>query len=282
MPTDNPRITFTLSEDMLERIEEYKFGNRVKNQTRAVVDLINRGLAVYDASVTKTEEPEGEQEEPFNPDYETAALKAAEILLKYKISTAPVFPLHILSSMPNVLVINFTEFADKMGIDRVKSAAMFGADSQDIVTFQRDVHGKKMYFVAFNQRLPFNMLQLAFARELGHIVLGHDNTRPEAEQTAEALFFARHLICPRPLIHSLLENGIHMTIELLGNLTGCYGRTLASIRQSPGAHIPARLNAKLKEQFAWYVNVAAGRIAEYPPDDSPLADFGTYMDNYEE
>ena len=46
MPTDNPRITFTLSEDMRERIDEYRFSNRIKNQTKAIVDLINTGLQV--------------------------------------------------------------------------------------------------------------------------------------------------------------------------------------------------------------------------------------------
>lgn len=48
MPTENPRITFTLSSDMLARIDEYRYGNRVKNQTKAIVDLLNRGLEIYE------------------------------------------------------------------------------------------------------------------------------------------------------------------------------------------------------------------------------------------
>lgn len=45
MPTLNPRITFTVSDDMMSRIDEYRFDNRIKNQTQAIVTLLNRGLA---------------------------------------------------------------------------------------------------------------------------------------------------------------------------------------------------------------------------------------------
>lgn len=46
MATDNPRITFTLSDEMKERVDEYRFDNRIKNQTQAIVSLLNRGLEV--------------------------------------------------------------------------------------------------------------------------------------------------------------------------------------------------------------------------------------------
>lgn len=50
MPTDNPRITFTLSEEMRERIDEFRFDNRIRNQTQAIVALLNRGLDVLNAT----------------------------------------------------------------------------------------------------------------------------------------------------------------------------------------------------------------------------------------
>ncbi len=46
MPTDKPRVTFTMSEEMLKRVDDYKFDNRIKNQTQAIVKLIDRGLEV--------------------------------------------------------------------------------------------------------------------------------------------------------------------------------------------------------------------------------------------
>lgn len=45
MPTQNPRITFTVSEELMEKIDEYRFEHRMKNQTQAIVSLLNRGLA---------------------------------------------------------------------------------------------------------------------------------------------------------------------------------------------------------------------------------------------
>ena len=44
MPTDNPRITFTLSEDMRDKIDTYKHEHKIKNQTQAIVSLISKGL----------------------------------------------------------------------------------------------------------------------------------------------------------------------------------------------------------------------------------------------
>ena len=44
MPTMNPRITFTVSDELMEKIDEYRFQHRMKNQTQAIVSLLNRGL----------------------------------------------------------------------------------------------------------------------------------------------------------------------------------------------------------------------------------------------
>lgn len=46
MPTKNPRITFMVSDDLMNQVEEYRFNKRIKTQTKAVVDLINIGLEV--------------------------------------------------------------------------------------------------------------------------------------------------------------------------------------------------------------------------------------------
>lgn len=44
MPTMNPRITFTVCEEMRKQIEDYMFENRIKNTTQAIVSLINKGF----------------------------------------------------------------------------------------------------------------------------------------------------------------------------------------------------------------------------------------------
>lgn len=49
MPTEKPRITITMSEDQLAQIEAYKFENKIKNQTQAILALIEKGMDVLEA-----------------------------------------------------------------------------------------------------------------------------------------------------------------------------------------------------------------------------------------
>lgn len=213
------------------------------------------------------------------PDLEKAALKATEILIKHKISSAPILPMSILQAMPNVLIMTFTEFADKSGMDRDNMVTMFGAENQDVIAYAKGDN----YYVAYNQRLPYYMLQRAMARELGHIVLGHHTSSlPEEVQTAEALFFMRYLLCPRPLLKALFDENIMLSVETLGNITGLYGRSLAGIRETPGAHIPAKMNRRIREQFAGYIDSIIEYMRVMSVDTTRSADFGTFMDNYEE
>jgi len=48
MPTMNPRITFTVSDETMKAIEDYKFSHRMKNQTQAILSLIDMGFKVLE------------------------------------------------------------------------------------------------------------------------------------------------------------------------------------------------------------------------------------------
>ena len=37
MPTNKPRVTFALSEGQLERLEDYRIDQRIKNQSQAIL-----------------------------------------------------------------------------------------------------------------------------------------------------------------------------------------------------------------------------------------------------
>ena len=216
------------------------------------------------------------------PDYTTAALKAAETLIKYEISTAPIDPLPILKKQPGIVVIPFAEMAFETGVDRDSIVASFG-ESQDAASLFKMVNGQMRYIVAYNQRLPFYILQRALSRELGHIMLHHDGTRPESVRMEEAMCFARNLICPRPLIKMIQESGIRLTTEVLGNLTGCYERCLAGLRKTPGVVIPGDINRTIRKQFETYVKDFVSFQGILARDDQTHeADFGTYMDGYTE
>ena len=45
MPTDKPRVTITMTSEQLQRVDNYRFENRLKNQTQAILSLIETGLA---------------------------------------------------------------------------------------------------------------------------------------------------------------------------------------------------------------------------------------------
>lgn len=216
-------------------------------------------------------------------DYQTAAVKAAETLVNFNVCAAPVLPLPILKKLQNVVVVPFAEMAQRMGKERETLLDVFGVESRAAVTTIKEINGKPCYFVAYNQQLPFALLQRALARELGHIVLGHDGSRPVEVRMAESYCFAHHLITPRALIKALQESRYTVTVEMLGNVTGCYEECLERMRKLPGTNVPAELNWKIRALFSNYLQnffKYQENIAEN--DHSKLADFGTYMDNYQE
>ena len=218
----------------------------------------------------------------MNPNYEAASVKALETIVKYGISSAPILPLPILKKMPGVLVVSFTEMSQSSGIERKNLVTMFGNENQDAITSVHNKNGKLVYLVTYNQRLPIYMIQRSLAREMGHIVLGHDGSLPEDIRYAEALCFANHLLCPRPLVQAVKESGVRFSVEVLGNMTGCYERCLQSMRKLPAVKTPSELNRKVREQFADYLENYLDYLTFVREDDSPMADFGTFMDGYEE
>ena len=219
----------------------------------------------------------------MTPDFDRAATAAAEVLIKYGISTAPVDPIPIFKRADGFNVITFTEMSRLVGVDRTDLLSTFDVENHDAVSTVYLKNGKKHYLVAYNMRLPQYLIQRALAREMGHIVLGHDGTRPQAVRNAEAICFAHHLICPRALVHAIQESGLKITTEVLGNTTGCYERCLIGMRREPATHVPAELNRKVHEQFAEYISEFLD-FQSYlsQADDSMIANFGTFMDGYEE
>ena len=219
----------------------------------------------------------------MNPDFDRAATAAAEILIKYGISTAPVDPIPIFKKAHGFNVVTFTEMSQMIGMSRHDLVSTFEAENHDAVTSVYIKDGHPHYLVAYNMRLPQYIVQRALAREMGHIILGHDGSRPDDVRNAEALCFAHHLLCPRPLIHAIQESGTRITVEVLGNTTGCYERCLIGMRRTPATHVAPDLNRKVRDQFADYISEFLDFQSFLSQgDDSMIANFGTYMDGYEE
>lgn len=219
----------------------------------------------------------------MTPDYQKAAIKATETLIKYGVSTAPVDPLPILKKIPGVLVMTFEEMSNKTNVGREELLNMFGCENQDAVTTVYVNRDELRYVVTYNKLLASRIIDRALARELGHIILGHDGTKQEDIRNEEAKCFAHHLLCPRALVHSLVENGIKLTVETVGNITGFYDHCLSCIRQQPSVIVPSELNRLVHDQFTPYVNnlLEFQKYAQLK-DQSALADFGSFMEGYAE
>ena len=219
----------------------------------------------------------------MTPDYDRAATAAAEVLIKYGISTAPVDPIPIFKKADNFNVVTFTEMSRMIGMSRQDLVSTFEAENHDAVSSVYLRNGEKHYLVAYNMRLPQYIVQRALAREMGHIVLGHDGSLPEDVRNAEALCFAHHLLCPRALINAIQQAGTKITVEVLGNTTGCYERCLIGMRRTPATHVPADLNRRIRDQFSDYLADFLDFQSYLSQDDeSMIANFGTFMDGYEE
>lgn len=216
----------------------------------------------------------------MTPDYQRAAIKAYETLRDHKVSSTPIFPLGIIDNTPGVLLVSFTEASSLTG---VKLSDIVGNQNQDAIAFAQPRDGGIRYIVVYNQRFPFDMLQFALARELGHIALGHRGYTPEDVRNAEAICFAQHLLCPRPLVQAITEYGFEPTVETIGALTGCYGRFIAEMRHTPGVYVPSELNRIVKNQLSEYIKGSLEFLSLINAgDESPEANFGTFLDGYEE
>ncbi len=62
MPTKKPRVTFTLDEKRLDKIDKYRFEYKLKNQTQAILSLIEKGLDTLSTD-SKVTEPDFSKED---------------------------------------------------------------------------------------------------------------------------------------------------------------------------------------------------------------------------
>lgn len=217
------------------------------------------------------------------PDYDRAATAAMELLISEKTSETPIDALSMLLKQRGVRVISFSRMAAEAETDREELVPLFGSSNRDAATFHLNMDIENVeYVVVYNRFLTMDVVMRGIARELGHIVLGHDGqTRSTEVRMAEALCFAHHLLSPRPIIHMLQESGSPFTQNVLSDVTGCSGECVEGLRQIPGAHVSAKLNREIRAQFergiTEYIQYHSAR-----PDNSPLLDLGSFMDYYKE
>lgn len=218
------------------------------------------------------------------PDYDRAATAAMEILSNHDITETPIKPSRFLADYRNLRVVPFTHAASDAGLNRDDLVLMFGAN-QDAALFCLSMLGVDADYVLFyNMRLPEDIISRAIARELGHIVLGHDGvTRPFDVRYFEAMCFAHHLLTPRPIIQIFRDSNVTLTMNILTQVCGCSDDCVEDMQKIPGSYVPKELNQRMKRLFTPHIHEYIRFYnASLIKDRSPVVDFGTYMDGYED
>lgn len=54
MPTEKPKIILVMEDDLLRRIDDYRFENRINSRSEAIRRLIEAGLDLPESSKPKT------------------------------------------------------------------------------------------------------------------------------------------------------------------------------------------------------------------------------------
>ena len=207
-----------------------------------------------------------------------------EILIDRKITDSPVFALPILKTYPGVRIMSFAEMASMEQIERNDLINMFGKN-QDVATFHlKEPIDDVKYVVIYNMQMPYETIRRAAARELGHIVLGHNGKERTTEaRREEAMAFCFHLICPRPVIHMLHESGLELNMDVLKETIGCAEECVEGMRKIPGVHTPPELNAKVRDLFAPHINEYIRFYTSFPKTStSKVVDLADFMGGYEE
>lgn len=63
MPTEKPRYTITLDEEMLKKIDDFRFENRFANRTQATLELIRIGMEALEEQQKKAQENKPSKED---------------------------------------------------------------------------------------------------------------------------------------------------------------------------------------------------------------------------
>lgn len=64
MATNKPRYTITLDEEMLKKIDDFRFENRFANRTQATLELIRIGMEALEEQQKKAKKNKLSNEEP--------------------------------------------------------------------------------------------------------------------------------------------------------------------------------------------------------------------------
>ena len=218
------------------------------------------------------------------PDFDRAATVAAQALVDSHIEKLPVRPESVIQTLPNTVLVPYRDVARILNVPRDELLVMLDP-ARDAVTYVMNLSdGRQYYVVAYNQQKSFDRLRFTLAHELGHRLLLHNGSRPEAVREAEADHFALHYCCPRAMVALLTRRGIPPLDINFINLAGLSPYAIGKYAGCAPSHVDKHLNRILREQFIGYLDSLFdyGLIVREPGPAACPVDMGRFMEGYED
>ena len=132
------------------------------------------------------------------PDYSKATNAAYGTLFTHDVNYPRVDVLSILENMGNVIIMTYSQMADRMGITFEDFYQNY-ASSEYGFTIRKDSKSSPKFIVCYNERKSETTIRFTLAHELAHIVLNHK--KDDSVFKKEADCFARNVLCPIPIVN---------------------------------------------------------------------------------
>lgn len=143
MPTDNPRITITVSPEMQEQLKEYQHAHRMKNQTQTIVSLIERGMGKIQNQGNKKPSMPEDTEGSYIKKYSSLDLHGRKVVnALIDLETERMTSAH----MQNAIVYDITEFRISRQAASAGTGVYLGPENFRRVIARRDGLPRKASF----------------------------------------------------------------------------------------------------------------------------------------
>lgn len=179
----------------------------------------------------------------MSPDYTRSAYKAYKVLLALHIESLPIDPLMILGCCKNTYVHTYEEIMYRFGRNNYEAFKYDCMENKDALTIRREVSGRPVYELYYDNRGNPYRRRFTLAHELGHIILKHHSE--ETWEEREADYFASQLLAPTPLVALCGRDP-----EIVGNVFYLSNAAAQIASRQPRHRNNAEISNMLVKQFS--------------------------------
>ena len=181
----------------------------------------------------------------YCPDYYLATNAAYKTLAKSGFEV-PVKVSKILKQFEDISLISYSEAARRRNMSHSEITEYFGSDFGYL---SRDPHDPWKAVIFYNDKKSVQAIRFTIAHELGHYVLGHLDDDDVSQK--EANCYARNILCPVPIGHTIKENKIEKYMETF-NISEPMARTTIELIPSDLYYISDEMYDAISDEYESY------------------------------